>query len=78
MNKPLEKHATHQVEIRNVRNTSHYGQYWCKECDQHVTWISKEDWKKAQELGLVVFIKPLPTWGEQRKKRLLDAEDLGL
>ena len=51
---PLLKHATHSVEIREQKDSKHYGKYWCLECDMWVSWISKDEWTKAKELGLVV------------------------
>lgn len=66
---PLIKHATHPVEIREHKGSKHYGKYWCLKCDMWISWISKDEWAKAKELGIVVA-DPIP--------KLLDAEDLGL
>ena len=51
---PLEKHSNHQVEIREVRSSKHYGKYWCLDCDSWIAWISKKEWQQAKALGLVV------------------------
>lgn len=49
---PLDKHAHHQVEIREVRGTQHYGKYWCLQCNMFISWISKKEWIQAKALGL--------------------------
>jgi hypothetical protein len=51
---PLVKHQSHQVEIRAVRGSKHYGKYWCLDCDMWISWISKTELDQAQALGIVV------------------------
>ena len=49
---PLEKHATHEVEIRLVSG-KHFAKYHCVTCNKWVAWLSKQDSDNALKLGLV-------------------------
>lgn len=49
---PLEKHATHEVEIRLVSG-KHFAKYHCVTCNKWVAWLSKQDTDNALKLGLV-------------------------
>jgi len=39
MNKPLEKHLNHQVEVQEVNSGPHRAQYWCRDCKKHISWV---------------------------------------
>ena len=50
----VEKHLTHQSEVRK-RHTGYHGyELWCRECQIHLQWISKEDGDYLESRGLVV------------------------
>lgn len=49
---PLIKHGAHNVEIRRTSN-HHAAQYWCLDCNKHVSWLSKQEAQKALEENLI-------------------------
>jgi hypothetical protein len=50
---PLERHSSHNVEIRLVSGYKHSAKYHCIDCDTFVAWVSKKDTNTALKLGLV-------------------------
>jgi hypothetical protein len=50
---PLEKHDSHNVEIRLISQGKHYAKYHCIDCDKFVSWLSKRDTNAALSLGLI-------------------------
>lgn len=50
---PLEKHASHQVEIQPVTSGKHQAKYFCLDCHKWIAWVSKQDYETAKELGLI-------------------------
>jgi hypothetical protein len=51
---PLERHQTHSVEIRKGSG-NHSAQFYCIECEKHVSWLSKTDTEIAIKLGLLCY-----------------------
>lgn len=51
---PLEKHSSHQVEIR-PGTLKHAAKYWCLDCDKWVAWVSLKEAIEAEKLGLINF-----------------------
>jgi hypothetical protein len=50
---PLIKHANHNVEVRLVSGSNHYGKIHCVDCNKWVTWLSRAEVNLALEQGLV-------------------------
>lgn len=46
---PLKNHAKHPAEVREG-NGPHPAQYWCTQCDCHIAWMNKEDYKTYKEM----------------------------
>jgi hypothetical protein len=47
----LEKHTSHQVEIRPGK-AHHAAQYYCVECNKWVAWISQTDLDILKKEGI--------------------------
>lgn len=53
---PLVKHQNCNVEIQP--STAHnFAKYYCRDCGVFVSWLSKVESQRAQELGLVKLAK---------------------
>lgn len=50
---PLERHSSHNVEIRLVSGGRHFAKYHCVDCNKWVAWLSERDTNNALKLGLV-------------------------
>jgi len=50
---PLEKHATHDVEIRLYTGGKHNAYYRCIECNKFISWLSRAETNQALAQGLV-------------------------
>jgi hypothetical protein len=57
---PLEKHATHNVEIRLYTGGKHSAYYRCLDCNKFISWLSREETNQALALGLVA-VEPRKT-----------------
>ena len=50
---PLEKHATHNVEIRLYTKGKHAAYYRCLDCNKFVSWLSRDETNQALKLDLI-------------------------
>ena len=50
---PLEKHSSHDIEIRPSDKLEGQSYYWCKKCNVWVAWLSKQDTENARAMGLL-------------------------
>lgn len=49
-NKPFEQHADHEAYVLKCQSGPHPAEYRCRTCNQHVGWMSKQDFKIWQRL----------------------------
>lgn len=47
------KHDTHNVVIKLVTGSHHYGKIHCLDCNKWVKWLTREETNQALKLGLV-------------------------
>jgi len=51
---PLKKHANHTAQIRKSKSGPHPAEYYCLDCNKHIAWMSKEEFKRYNSMPLTL------------------------
>ncbi len=46
----LRKHDSHEIKTVRIYNSHHYGELRCRDCDKHIQWLTKEDYKQINRI----------------------------